>query len=78
MALKHNVRDVLLEIVEQQQSRDALGSTLQQDTVLSEARRRLVDVSDEAILTQWGELFRTGLLACASMIGSDWLECLKI
>lgn len=63
MVLEHNVREVLLQIVEQQQPRDALGSTLQQDTVLSEARRRLVDVSDEAILTQWGELFRTGLLA---------------
>ena len=40
MALEHNVREVLLEIVEQQQLRDALGSTLQQDTVLCEAPRR--------------------------------------
>jgi hypothetical protein len=63
MALQHNLRETLLKIVEDQQPRDAYSSSLQQRTVLEEARRRLPDVSDEAILTQWGELFRTGLLA---------------
>ena len=63
MALQQNLRETLLQIVEDQQPRDAFSSSLQQDTVLGEARRRLPDVSDDAILTQWGELFRTGLLA---------------
>lgn len=63
MALQHNLRETLLKIVEDQQPRDAFSSGLQQGLVLDEARRRLPDVSDEAILTQWGELFRTGLLA---------------
>ena len=63
MTSRHNVREVLIKIVEEQQPRDALSSTLQQGSVLGEARGRLSGVSDEAILTQWGELFRTGLLA---------------
>lgn len=63
MALQHNLRETLLKIVEDQQPRNAVSEPLQLKNVLDEARRRLPDVSDEAILTQWGELFRTGLLA---------------
>lgn len=63
MALQHNLRETLLKIVEDQRPRDAVSAPLNLENVLKEARHRLPDVSDEAILTQWGELFRTGLLA---------------
>jgi hypothetical protein len=63
MALPHNVREVLLQIIEEQRPRGPLSPSIEQGAILDEARRRLPSVSDEAILTQWGELFRTGLLA---------------
>ena len=39
------------------------GPTLKQGSVLDAAARKLKGYEQQAILTQWGELFRTGLLA---------------
>ena len=63
MTSHHNVREVLLQIIEEQLPRDTMSATLQQGRVLEEAKSRLSGAGDEAILTQWSELFRTGLLA---------------
>lgn len=58
-----SIRSELLEIIREQTPRDQFSASLQQGTVLDSAARRLQGISHEAILTQWGELFRTGILA---------------
>src|SRR5882762_541248 len=62
-----SIREVLLAEIETQNPRGSSGQTLQQNSVLSATARKLgVNQShdiEQAILTQWGELFRTGLLA---------------
>jgi len=57
--VKQTIREVLLAEIR------ALESTcdLQQATVLQAAARKFQGYDQQAILTQWGELFRTGLLA---------------
>ena len=61
--VKHSIREVLLQEIKAQEAQTRSGGTLQQSTVLDAAARKLTGCSHEAILTQWGELFRTGLLA---------------
>lgn len=57
------IREVLLQEIQAQQPKSQIGAPLSQISVLSAAEKRLGKGNDEAILTQWGELFRTGLLA---------------
>src|SRR4051794_23800507 len=62
-----SIRETLLQLVnEMEQKRQ--GGNLQQSTLLNTASERLVPhygdrELEQAILTQWQELFRTGLLA---------------
>lgn len=63
-----DIREVLLKVVQEMQPRDSSdGSSLQQLPVLQEVQRRLASYGDRdtdlAILTLWGDLFRTGFLA---------------
>src|SRR3989442_4333721 len=62
-----SIREVLLAEIRAQEPTGYLGPTLQQTSVLNAAARKLganqnPDL-ERAILTEWGELFRTGLLA---------------
>ncbi len=62
-----SIREVLLTEIRAQEQTGYSGPTLQQTYVLDAAARKLganqnPDL-ERAILTQWGELFRTGLLA---------------
>jgi hypothetical protein len=62
-----SIREVLLACVNEMEAKRE-GGNLQQNTLLRQAARQLVAVHgdhemEQAILTQWHELFRTGLLA---------------
>src|SRR5437899_1210157 len=60
-------REVLLTVIREQQPKGQGGPPLSQTAVLNEAARRLnVGYSQEnaeALLTQWSELLRTGIVA---------------
>jgi len=61
------LRSVLLQVIADLQPTDPLGATLQSSSVLEEAARR-ADINrsqdmEQALLTQFHELFRTGYLA---------------
>jgi hypothetical protein len=58
-----SIRELLLEEIQAQQPKSQIDAPLSQTSVLNAAAKRLGRGSDEAILTQWGELFRAGLLA---------------
>ncbi len=62
-----SIREVLLEEIKAQEPTSSSGPTLQQGSVLDEVGRKLGANRDQnleqAILTQWDDLFRTGLLA---------------
>ena len=62
-----SIRDVILAVVKEQQPKGQSQAPLTQTGVLNEVSRRLNVGHDigaqEAVLTQWGELFRTGLVA---------------
>lgn len=62
-----DIREVLLSVIEEKIPRRPTDATLQTGSVLNEAGRRLNARNDpnieEALLTQWHELFRTGYLA---------------
>jgi hypothetical protein len=60
--VRPSIREVLLQEIEAQ-SQTYTGGTLQQNSVLEAAARKLRGYEDAAILTQWSELFRTGLIA---------------
>lgn len=62
-----SIREVILAVIQAQQPKGQGQAPLTQTGVLNEVSRRLgagysIEVQ-EAVLTQWGELFRTGLLA---------------
>lgn len=57
------IREVLLAEISAQEPKGPMDASLQQSSVLISAARKIGPGNDEAILTQWGELFRTGLLA---------------
>jgi hypothetical protein len=62
--IQSTVREILLTVIHSQKPRPNSGKTLQERPVLEEARQTLPgNVSDQEILTQWHELFRTGLVA---------------
>ena len=58
-----SIREVLLEEIKAQRPKNQIDAPLTQNSVLNAAAGRLGRGNDEAVLTQWGELFRTGLLA---------------
>jgi hypothetical protein len=65
--VRPSIREVLLAEIKAQEPTGYSGPTLQQTSVLDAVARKLganqnPDL-ERAILTQWGELFRTGLLA---------------
>ena len=60
---KPSIREVLLEEINAQEPKTNTGATLQQSSVLDAAARKLPGYDHQAILTQWSELFRTGLIA---------------
>jgi hypothetical protein len=61
--LKPSIREVLLQEIQAQSPNGDVAAALQQSSVLDAAARKLMGYDHQAILTQWGELFRTGLLA---------------
>jgi len=62
-----DIRAILLTVIDEQQPREATAASLHSGSVLNETARRLNVQSNlelqQAILTQWHELFRTGYLA---------------
>ena len=58
-----DIREVLLALIKEQEPKDNTSAPLQQSSVLAAAAIRLKNYDGQAILTQWGDLFRTGLLA---------------
>jgi hypothetical protein len=66
--LASGIREVLLKVVHAQQPKDNSSQSLQQTSVLNAAAKEFGlkhgdPRVEEAILTEWGELFRTGILA---------------
>src|SRR2546425_593161 len=61
------IRDILLAEIKNREPKTQIDAQLQQRSVLQGAAKELNATHDlgvqQAILTQWGELFRTGLLA---------------
>src|SRR5436190_529132 len=57
------IREVLLSEIHARAPKSQIDASLQQTSVLNGVQAKLGRDHDEAILTQWGELFRTGLLA---------------
>src|SRR5437868_13772267 len=65
---KPTIREGLLTLVNEMEA-NRQGGNLEQSTLLNAASQRLVPAYgnrelEQAILTQWQDLFRTGLLAC--------------
>jgi hypothetical protein len=58
-----SIREVLLSEIALQEPKTAISAPLSQRSVLDAAARKLRGCDPQAILTQWSELFRTGLLA---------------
>lgn len=62
-----DIREAILKEIEEQSPKGPMDATLQQGTILDVVARKLQAMSNpdlqRAILTQWHELFRTGLLA---------------
>lgn len=63
----YDIRALMLQVIHDQQPKGPTGASLQQNSVLAETKRRLGITCDlakeEAILTTWHDLFRTGYLA---------------
>ena len=66
-SVKPNIREVLLNEIKAQEPKGYSGPTLQQNSVLNAVAQKIgTNHNPElelAILTQWSELFRTGLVA---------------
>jgi hypothetical protein len=60
---KPSIREVLIAEIKAQEPKSSMDASLQQSSILSAAARKLHGYDEQAILTQWGELFRTGLVA---------------
>jgi hypothetical protein len=69
--LKPSIREALLAEIKAQERGGPLGGPLQQSAVLDAAAKKLGanynPSFEQAILTQWSDLFRTGLLAGVSI-----------
>lgn len=67
MLSSSQVREVLLQIIGEEQAKEIDNRNLQAGTVLAEAKRRLslsnLTRDQQLLLSEWGELFRTGYLA---------------
>lgn len=58
-----SIRELLLAEIKAQEPTGPISASLQQGSILDAVARKVGCGHDEAILTQWSELFRTGLLA---------------
>lgn len=63
LPVKLDIREALLSEIKAQEPKTQMDQTLQQTSILKAAEKKLGGGHDEAILTQWGDLFRTGLIA---------------
>ena len=63
-SVSYNIRELILSEVKTQTPTSQMQQTLQRGSVLNAVRKKLpMSVGDQAILTEWSDLFRTGLLA---------------
>lgn len=63
-SVNYNIRELILSEVQAQTPTNQMQQNLQRGTVLNALRKKLpMEIDDRAILTQWSELFRTGLPA---------------
>src|SRR5580704_9800004 len=63
-SVSYNIRELILSEVKAQTPTSQMQQTLQRGSVLNAVRKKLpIGVGDQAILTEWSDLFRTGLLA---------------
>jgi len=75
MATTNDIRAVILKVIQDQHPKGQSGAPLNQKTVLDETKLRL-NISyeniekEQAILTAWSDLFRTGYLAWGLKISS--------
>ena len=61
-SVNYNIREIILSEVKAQTPTNQMQQTLQRGSVLNAVRKKLpMGVSDQAILTEWSDLFRTGL-----------------
>ena len=67
MTATYDIRAVILQVIQEQTPKSPTGSQLNQNPVLEETKRRLGITNnrekEQAILTTWHDLFRTGYLA---------------
>lgn len=60
----YDIREVILSQVQAQIPKSSMDQNLQRGSVLNAVRNKLpASIPDQAILTEWSDLFRTGLLA---------------
>jgi hypothetical protein len=63
-SVNYNIREFILSEVKAQTPTGQMQQTLQRGSVLNAVRKKLpMGLGDQAILTEWSDLFRTGLLA---------------
>ena len=63
-SVSYNIREIILSEVQAQTPTNQMQQTLQRGSVLNAVRKKLpMGVSDQAILTEWSDLFRSGLFA---------------
>ena len=63
MATSHDIRAVILQVIQDQHPKGPIDAGLTQNSVLGETKHRIGIGHDQAILTTWHDLFRTGYLA---------------
>ena len=64
LSANYDIRELILSEVKAQTPTSQMQQTLQRGSVLNAVRKKLpLGVNDQAILTEWSDLFRTGLLA---------------
>jgi hypothetical protein len=63
-SMNYNIREVILAEIQAHIPKSSMDEALKRNPVLSAVRKKLpAGISDQAILTEWSDLFRTGLLA---------------
>lgn len=70
--INSSIRDAFLYVIGQQSEANRYGGAMQQSSTLQAVSQKLgSSVSEEAILTQWHELFRTGLAWGHDLLNPD-------
>ena len=71
-SVNYNIRELILGEVKAQTPTSQMQQTLQRGSVLNAVRKKLpMGVDDQAILTEWSDLFRTGLFAWYHLMNVD-------